>query len=401
MTSINLDLPEYSEELFNPYRYKILYGGRGAAKSETVAKEFIIKSIQESELFLCGREFQNSIKESVHGLISSCIYKLGVEHLFTILNDEIKCTVSGSRFIFKGLRYNIESIKSIPGIKYLWIEEASTLSKASWKVIKPTIRENGSEIWCTFNPSDDDDVLYDEFVLNEAPDNALVIKVNYYDNPFFPDTLEQERLRDERTLDRGTYEHIWLGEILEISDAQVFKDKFFVEEFEPHKAWQPLHGLDWGFAQDPTCAIEVYSEGDALYIYREAYKVGLELEDTATFIKDLMPGIEKHVIRADSARPESVSHVKRRGLPMIKSVRKWSGSVHDGIEYIRSYKKVIIHPRCRNAVFEFKKYSFKTNQKTGDIINEVEDKNNHVIDAIRYALEPLISSGYTDWSKVL
>jgi phage terminase large subunit len=151
-----------------------------------------------------------------------------------------------------------------------------------------------------------------------------------------------------------------------------------------------LHGIDFGFSQDPTTAIRVYIKDNKLYIYQEAYKVGLELDDTADFIKRHIPEIEKYTIRADSARPESISYLKRHGLPYITSVKKWPGSVEDGIAHMKSYEDIIIHPQCEETIKEFTKYSYKVDQRTGDILPKIEDNHNHIVDSIRYACNPLI-----------
>lgn len=194
----------WAKGLFKPYRYKIIYGGRGSGKSWAVADALIVKAHNKPCLILCGREFQNSIKDSVHALLTHRIDRLGLAHRFTITHNEITHNITGSRFIFKGLRNNISSIKSMAGITHLWIEEADTLSAESWKVIKPTIREEGSEIWITMNPKNNDDILYTEFIAPETvPDNVYRVKVNYNSNPHFPKVLRQEMERDKSKKDRN------------------------------------------------------------------------------------------------------------------------------------------------------------------------------------------------------
>lgn len=383
---MQLQIEPWQEELFKPHRYKVIYGGRGSGKSYGVADALLLISCSRKCLILCGREFQNSIKDSVHSLICQRIEALGLRNRFEITHDEIRNTLSNSRFIFKGLRHNIDSIKSTAGITHLWIEEADTLSANSWRVIKPTIRDNDSEIWATMNPKNKTDALYKEFVeCGEPPKNAYIAKVNWRDNPCFPSVLKEE-MEQDKLKDHGLYRHIWEGDCLEHSDAQIFKDKWVVAKFEEPKGVHKYFGLDFGFSQDPTAAICCYVHDNRLYISHEAVKVGLEIDDTLRFIEERLPDLRKHTIYADNARPESISLIKRQGLS-IKPVSKGKGSIEDGIAYIRSFDQVIIHERCTHTANEFLKYSYKEDPRSGDITNTIIDKHNHCIDALRYALE--------------
>jgi len=163
-----------------------------------------------------------------------------------------------------------------------------------------------------------------------------------------------------------------------------------VEEFEPGEDWDgPYHGADFGFAQDPTTLVKTWIH-DRLYIEREAYKVGLELDHTAEHWERHVPGASKHVLRAESARPETISYLRRHGFPSIESAPKWSGSVEDGIAHLRQYDRIIIHPRCKHAADEAQHYSYKLDARTGDVLPVIVDKHNHIWDAVRYGLAPLI-----------
>jgi len=170
-----------------------------------------------------------------------------------------------------------------------------------------------------------------------------------------------------------------------------------VAEFTPAADWDgPYFGIDWGFSQDPTAGVKCWIHDQRLYIEHEAGKVGLENDDIADYMIARLPGIESHAVRADSARPETISHVKsdgrgtRKSLPRIVGVEKWKGSVEDGIAHLRSYREIVIHPRCTKTLHEARTYSYKVDRLTGDVLTDIVDKNNHYIDAIRYALGPLI-----------
>lgn len=390
----SLVFPPWAKGLFTPKRYKVAYGGRGSAKSYTFTDALIAQSLQRSLRILCAREYQVSISESVHRLICKRIDDLGLSQLFTIQRDAI-LTHNGSEFIFKGLRHNIDNIKSMAGINICWVEEAQSISRESLDILVPTIREPGSEIWLSLNPRLESDPVYKDFIASSHPD-AYVVKVNYSDNKHFPAVLEAERrLMLER--DPALYNHVWLGECLTHTDAQVLKDKWQVEAFEPGEDWgYPYYGLDFGFSQDPTACVKCWIYNDTLFIEKEAVKVGLELDNTADFIKAAMPEIAKAgVIRADSARPESISYLSRHGLPGIEGVKKGKGSVEDGITHLRSYKRIVIHPRCTETINECMLYSYKVDARSGDITTDILDKHNHCIDAIRYALEPMIKRVYS------
>ncbi len=384
-----MQFAEWSKDLFDDYRYKIIYGGRGSGKSYTVADYLLVSSLQDTGTYLCSREIQKAIKDSVHALLCQRISELNLSHLFTITKDEIK-NIYGVKFIFAGLRFNVDSIKSVPNIRKLWIEEGDLLSLNSWRTIKPTIREDNSEIIITFNPKNKDDVLYNEFVLNNTHANALVKCITFKDNPFFNDVSEQERLHDLKTLSHNIYSHIWLGDVLEITEAQVFGGRYSVSDFEDPDTSEVYYGGDFGFSIDPLACVRLMIFDNCLYITHEAYKVGVENRDISSYVKDRVIGIEDKVSRWDSSRPDTISQIKNDGLSKATACKKGAGSVIDGIEFIRSFNHIYIHERCPNTAKEFKLYSYQTD-RSGDIVpnkNPV-DRFNHAIDATRYALEPL------------
>ena len=366
-------------------RYKVAYGGRGSSKSWTAARCLILLAMQSKIRILCTRQLQTSIANSVHKLLSDSIFDLGLSPFFDITRETIRCH-NGSEFFFKGIQNNVNEIKSIEGINYCWVEEAQSVSADSWDVLVPTIRKEDSEIWVTFNPDREEDATYQRFVLNPPPD-ATVQLVNYYDNPWFPDVLQKE-MEYDREVNYGKYEHIWLGKTVINTDAQVYHDKFELKEFETPSDAVFFYGVDWGFANDPTAATRCFIKDQCLYIDYESGGVGVEFEDIPALL-DKIPEIRKWDIRADSARPETISYVARQGF-RIKPCPKWKGSVEDGIEYIRSFRRIYVHTRCKRTYEEFKFYSYKQDKNTGDILPIVLDKDNHYLDSLRYGLNPYI-----------
>lgn len=383
----NIELPEKLLFLVSDKtRYKVAYGGRGSGKSWAAARCLIALAVKSKIRVLCTRQLQTSIANSVHKLLSDTIQELGLSDSFEITRDQIRC-INGSEFFFKGIQNNVNEIKSIEGINYCWVEEAQSVSENSWEVLIPTIRKENSEIWITFNPDREEDATYQRFIVNPPPDSIIKL-VNYTDNPWFPDVLRKEMEYCKET-DYGKYEHIWLGKTVINTEAQVYNGKFELKEFEaPGEDTVFYYGADWGFANDPTAIIRCFIKDQCLYIDYESGGIGVEFEELPALFNKI-PEVHKWEIRCDSARPETISYMSRQGFRTV-SCPKWSGSVEDGIEYIRSFRRIYVHPRCKHTYEEFKFYSYKQDKNTGDILPVVLDKDNHYMDALRYALNPYI-----------
>ena len=683
MPKIALDIPKALLPLLQPARYKVMYGGRGAGKSFTVASWLVVLGLQRPLRVLCAREYQVSIKDSVHRLLADRIEALGLSAFYNVTQTSITST-NGTEFTFKGLHHNAQEIKSFEGADLCWIEEAQAVSAESWDVLIPTIRKQGSEIWLTFNPLSPDDATWQRFVKNPPP-GAWVQKVLFSDNPWFPEVLDDER-KHLQEIDPELYQHVWLGEPRTISDAQVFKGRYLIQEFDTPEDARFFHGCDWGFsclvgetmvitekgnkqlkdvkpgdkvltrdgykavihaqsrgvksiygvdcgyntriiatedhriltadgwrqvkdlrrtetlcitrsnltarfikgiltastriistgnsaenantiafteqsgnfttakfqkavsfiistatrlitalricsalltanikkfitkitsavyqkksgdaaviqkktgqneerkhlqphrngaesAQsagslsrlrtfiknsvlrsaesartpatakrntlangavkflqrlltviekpvqknvrinlqslgeaevfditvengeyfangvlvhncDPTALVRCYIKGNILYVDREAYGVGVELDELPQLF-DSIETARKWPIYADSARPETISYMKRQGFKIMPA-KKWAGSVEDGIAILKSFDKIIVHPRCVHAADEFFKYSYKVDRNNGDVLPVIIDANNHVLDSLRYSLDGYIHRG--------
>lgn len=360
------------------YRYKVLYGGRGSSKSHTIAACLLLIAQNTRVRVLCTREIQNSIRDSVWRLLRDKIQANGWDDRWEITNDEIRCVTTGSEFIFKGLRNN-PSIKSTEGISYCWVEEAQLVSQESWNVLIPTIRGAGSEIWISFNPDVEETPVWQMFVAHHR-DNALVEKVNWDGNPWFPEELREEKDYLYR-VDPGMAANVWGGELRSNTNASIFKGKYAIEAF-PDDLYQSAErlffGADFGFANDPSALVRCFIIDKVLYIDYEAYGFGVEITELAKLFRTV-PDVDKWTIKADCARPETISHLAKVDHLNIVAAPKWKESVREGIEFIRSFEKVIIHPRCIHTADEFRHYSWKTDRITGEILNVPEDKNNHCI----------------------
>ena len=393
-----IKIPDVFEGLLEPHSIKAFYGGRGGGKSTSFALALLAIGMKEKKRILCTREVQGSIRDSVHRLLSTCVENYGLEKHYTIYRDSIRGK-NGTEFIFHGLKHDPQQIKSLEGIDITWAEECQTIPSISWRILTPTVlRKKNSELWLSLNPNLETDPTYQQFIVNQRHDQ-LTVKVNWDENPYFTDELRAE-MEYQKELDYEDYLHIWEGECRRATEAQIFKNKSTVMDFTAPPDATFYYGLDWGFSQDPTVILRCHIFDNCLWIDYEAGGRQVELDHTYKLI-DEIPMSKQHIIRADSARPESISYIRRQGY-RIESVHKWGGSIEDGIEFIRSFRMVYIHSRCVNTAEEFVKYSYKVDRLTEDILPAIVDSNNHYIDALRYALQPMIKrKGKPKLAKVI
>lgn len=398
MTVARIEIPPKLIPAFEGnYRYRCSHGGRGSAKTRTFALMTAIRGYMaamngQSGVILCAREYMNSLEESSMEEVKQAIRSVPWLNDFYELGEKyIRTKCRSVSYVFAGLRHNLDSIKSKARILIAWVDEAESVSEIAWTKLAPTVREAGSEIWVTWNPERDGSATDKRFRKN-PPDNAVVVEMNYDDNPWFPSVLEDERLNDQARLDTATYAWIWEGAYLENSDKQVLANKYVVQSF-PDDLWQQadrlLFGADFGFAKDPNTLLRQFILNDCLYIEYEAYGVGVELDHMPEFY-DKIPEARKWPIKADSARPETISYLKRQGFN-ISAAKKWQGSVEDGITHLRGFKQIIIHPRCKETAKEARLYSYKTDRITGEVLPVILDANNHCWDAVRYGLDGYIT----------
>lgn len=377
----------YHDLLHKKARYKILWGGRGSAKSWSVAEALIRLAATKCVRILCCREHQNTIKDSAHRLLKDTITRLGLGGYFEVTKEEIRSR-TGSLFIFKGLWNNEESVKSTEAIDICWVEEGQTVSDPSWRTLIPTIRVGGSEIWVTFNLINEEDPTYQRFVVNPRT-GSIVHKVNYDQNPYFWNTPLAQEMEDDKRDNYHMYEHVWLGFPLHIDDSIIFSGKYVVEKF-PDDLWQQaerLHfGADFGFANDPSTLIRNFILGRKLYIEHEAWGLKVELDDMGDFYARV-PGSKDWPIKADCSRPETISHIRRNFGYNISAAEKWPGCVEDGIAHIRKFEQIVIHERCKHTAQEARLYRYKVDRLTKEVLPVIVDKHNHCWDGTRYSLD--------------
>jgi phage terminase large subunit len=383
MPVLDIQTPKVYRPLLDAARYKGAWGGRGSGKSHFMAECAVEQSILRKVDIVCLREVQKSLKFSVKKLIEGKIEAMNAGAYFEVQNEQIK-SKHGGNIIFQGMQdHTSDSIKSLEGFGIAWFEEAQSASQRSLDLLRPTIRAPGSELWFSWNPNLKTDPIDVLLRGDTPPPGAVVVRANYTDNPFLPKELIDELEYDKRR-DPDKYAHIWLGEYQRNSEARVFKN-WKIEEFERPAGTIHRLGADWGFSVDPSVLVRCDIECNRLYIDHEAHQIGCEIVNLPTLFMSV-PDAERWPIIADSARPETISYMQQHGFPKILSAVKGAKSLEEGVQFLNSFD-IVVHPRCKHTIDELTMYSYKTDPLTGLVLPILQDKNNHIIDALRYACE--------------
>jgi phage terminase large subunit len=373
-----------NDPLVKPWRWLGYYGGRGTAKSHSIGTALPIIAAAEPLRIVCGRQFQNSLDDSAKTLIEKKIERHGIRN-YRVYNNEIVNTATGSRFTFIGLDRNPNSAKSLEGCDLLWLEESQMINAYSMEVIEPTIRDAGSQILASWNPNKPTDPIDAMLRGPDPPKRSRVHHVRQEHNLWFARTEMPDQMERMRRTDPNKYRHVWLGEYRNLADSQVFKSVRVARLEVPDKA-RPLHGLDFGFATDPSAGVVVYilNGGRTLYIAHELVAHGIPTAAMPAWL-DGLPLSRKFPIVADSSRPETIDHLNRNGFT-ARGAKKGANSVNDGVEWIKGLE-IVISPDCPHAAKEFQDYSYQVDRMTQKVLPVLEDGNDHVIDAVRYATE--------------
>ena len=415
--TLQIHTPRAFLPLLEPCLYKGASGGRSAAKSHFFCETLIEDCLRGHIRAACVREHQYSLEDSVKQTLEDKIKDFGLGQVFRVTDREITGP-NDSLIIFRGMKsHTAHTIKSLEGFNRCYVEEAQALSQRSLDNLIPTFRTDGSEMWFAWNPLDKTDPVEVFFIDNKDDPDFAHIHVTFRDNPWLPDKSRRDMERTKRR-DPDKYAHIWLGKYRTLSEARIFKN-WKTEAFETPSDAVFYFGADWGYSIDPSVLIRCFIDGRTLYIDREVYMVGCEVdycpmlfggmqdEELAKLNKTAhtqlkaknsqwrgIPGARKWKITADSARPETIAYMKRHGFPKMAASVKGPGSLQEGIEFLQSYD-IVIHPRYKNTIDEFTFYSWKTDPRTEEIIPVPQDKKNHVIDSARYAVESIRRK--SDW----
>lgn len=376
-----INIPVEYKELFNDnWREAAIYGGRFSLKSHTVARYLLIKARQKKTRVACFREFQNSITESSHQLLADLIKEYDLKE-FQVTNNAIVNTLNGSDFIFKGLHHNEQSVKSIEGIDIAWVEEAQTVSNTSIEVLTPTVRKDGSKIVYTYNRLLEDDPVHVRLVIEGRP-NTLILNLNYdisIKYGYMPNVIKFE-LEDDQKNRPNLFKHKWLGEPSSM-ERKVYRDWAFIDDI-PHEARLERYGLDFGYTNDPSSIVAIYSYNGGYILDEVTYQKGLSNKQIA----DILVNQPLALVVGDSAEPKSLDEIKSYGINIIPCV-KGKDSVLQGIQYVQ-HQRISVTRRSTNIIKEYAGYLWMTD-KEDKIINVPEHTWSHSMDAIRYGMDSL------------
>ena len=387
MSELDIATPRWMVPLLQPARYKGAHGGRDSGKSHGFAEYIIERHILAKTDTVCIREVQSSLKLSVKRLLEAKIQKFGVGHLFSVRDKFIRAP-HGGLITFTGMSdQTAESIKSLEDFDISWFEEAQACSQRSLDLLRPTMRKPGAELLFSWNPkneTDPVDVLLRTEHSKELPGGSVVVEANYRDNPWLTPEMQAEAEFD-RARDPEKFAHIWLGKYLRNSEARVFRNWQVDDALEAPDGVTFRYGLDFGFATDPSAALRCWIDGRDLCVDYEAYQNQVEIDELPEFLL-AVPDAERWPMVADSSRPETISYLRKKGFPKITGAVKGAGSVDEGVEFLKSYN-IRVHPRCTHLIDELTLYSYKVDKVTEKVLPILTDLNNHLIDALRYALE--------------
>lgn len=400
--------PSKLEFLFEPHRVKCAYGGRGSGKSWGFARALLLQAASKQMRILCAREVQKSIKQSVHQLLSDQIQSLGLGAFYEILETEIRGK-NGSTFSFAGLATNtVESIKSFEGCDIVWVEEAQTVSKRSWDILIPTIRKEASEIWVTFNPDIDTDDTYQRFVIN-PPDSAKVVKINYSDNPWFPEVLELERLHSYRT--NPDYKNIWEGETKAAVDGAIYANEIREAQEQgrvrevPYDSSLKVHvvmDLGWNDSMSVILCQKSLSEIRIIGYIEDDHRT---LDSYSAQLRDLGYNWGQMYLPHDGQTKDyrhgvSAEEIMRRHGWDVRIVPKLD--IESGIRAARMNFHRVYFSKSSNRLVEcLKNYRRMINSATNEPSAPLHDEYSHGADAFRYAMVSVEDMSNETWGSPL
>lgn len=393
--------------LLQPHRNKALYGGRGSAKSHTIATVLVLLARMpkasrpvcrhwmqsDALLIVCARQFQNSIRDSVKELIETKIKNHGFADEFVVTEREIIHKLTGSRFIFIGLDRNPDSAKSLEGADICWVEEARTINSRSFEILIPTIRKPGSEIWWSWNPEYREDPVDKYFRSGVTPPNSFVQYVGIEDNPFFYMTELANEMWFMQQHNLRRYEHIWLGGYDDAFDTKVFSN-VEIGRCDVPAYCRARYGMDFGFGSSPSAIVKLYilEHIRTIYIAREFFGC-VPLRQLPAALRSVLEE-ESDFVRADPASTVSIEYLQTEGFSMAGAV-KGPGSIKSGINWLQGYK-IVIDPECEGMRDEARLYSWQVDKITKKVLNVPVDAHNHGWDAVRYAVEDAMRQGDLD-----
>ena len=416
---MQIEFPEKLSYLFQPKRYKVAYGGRGSGKSWGFARALLVLGASKQIRVLCTREVQKSIQQSVHQLLRDQVEAMGLAEFYEVLNTEIRGK-NGTQFFFSGLSDQTAlSIKSFEGCTHVWVEEAQSVSDASWNILIPTIRKDGSEIWVTYNPELETDPTHQRFVMNPPPDCKAVL-MNYGDNPYFPQTLELERQHAMRTMKAEVYQHIWEGKCKPAVEGAIYFDAMSQTIAAgricnvPHDGTIKTHVVfDLGMADSMTIilaqkvASEIriihYIEGNQRTLADYSAELrSLRLDDQPMNWGEVWLPHDGFHQRHQTGKDDATV-MRSLGWAVVPKERLTQTHVNTGIDRAREiFPRVYFNKaRTERLVECLKRYRWNISQKTGEAINPLHDEFSHGADAFRYLALAADQMSNEEWGEKL
>lgn len=381
-------------------RYRVCKGSRASKKSKTTALNNITRLMEYPQAnLLCVRKTYRTLKDSCFTELKWAIHRLGVDAWWDIKESPLEMTYkpTGQKILFRGLDdpLKVTSITVEVGVLcWLWIEEAYEISsEADFDTLDESIRGEVppglfKQITLTFNPWNEHHWIKHRF-FDAAPDpDILAMTTNYTCNEWL-DAADKKVFETMKRNNPRRYRVAGLGDwgIVEGLVYENWEERLFsIDEVRKTPGIKSAFGLDFGYTNDPTalfCGL-IDTSSKTLWVFDEIYKQGMSNEDIAAAVTEA--GYAKERIRADSAEPKSIDRLYALGLSHIRRARKGKDSVSNGIDFIQDYK-IFIHPRCTNFLTEIGNYTWDTDTKTGKKLNRPIDDFNHLMDAMRYALE--------------
>lgn len=410
---VHLKVPECLAGLYEPRRYKVMHGGRGGGKSHTVAQVLLERGAREPLRILCAREVQKSMRDSVHRLLKDYIVKLGLESFYEITDTEIR-GLNGSLCLFSGLQsHTVDSIKSFEGVDIVWVEEGHGVSKKSWDVLIPTIRKEGSEIWITLNPDMETDETYKRFIASPSPDTWCV-EINWRDNPWFPEVLNQERIKAKRTMLAEDYEHIWEGKARSVAAGAIYRHEVQALYADgrvrdvPYDPTLPVHAV-WDLGWNDAMTIIMVQRGPM------DVRIIDYIEDSHRTLDWYVAQLEKrpyrwgrdylpHDGRTRNFQTGKSTEEKLRELGRRSVIVQAATSVEEGIKAAR-----MEFPRCyfdqaktMRLLECLKRYERQIHTQTGEPMGPLHNEYSHGADGFRYlaqAVPAMRSDTHDDYKE--
>ncbi|QOG52114.1 PBSX family phage terminase large subunit [Neisseria gonorrhoeae] len=411
--TVDLKLPAKLDGLFKPCRYKVMYGGRGGGKSHGAASALLALGAQRPLRILCVREIQKSMRDTVHRLLKDKVAQLGLGHFYEITDFEIR-GANGTLFVFSGLQsHTVDSIKSFEGIDIVWVEEGHGVSKKSWDVLTPTIRKEGSEIWITLNPDMETDETYRRFIAMPSEDTWLC-EINWRDNPWFPEALNRERLKAQRSMNKEDYGNIWEGMPRMVSEGAVYRheiqDAFHSGRVTlvPYDSSLPVHtvwDLGWndamtiGLVQRDLTSVRIIGYIEDTHRTLDWYVAELE-KLPYRWGTDFLP----HDGRTRNFQTGKSTMEILTGLGRKSVFVQNATGIEEGIRAARMlFPKVYFDKDKTARLLEcLKRYDRQIHAKTGVAMGPLHDEYSHGADMFRYLAQAVdlmdtgSNTGYTE-----